>query len=149
MVTRSFLTAGRAIFTVEPPPGLVSQGCRAHYTFQIRRKEASGRWREPAWFASLLTGPENTRDFTYLGKLNTETGEVHLTQASRFNDHTWPVYILRRVLDRIWRGEGTVIEQTGWKVYHSGHCGRCGRVLTVPSSIQSGIGPECATRLET
>jgi hypothetical protein len=106
MVTRSFLTAGRAIFTVEPPPGLVSQGCRAHYTFQIRRKEVSGRWREPAWFASLLTGPENTRNFTYLGKLNTETGEVHLTQASRFNDQTWPVWILRRVLDHIWRGEG-------------------------------------------
>lgn len=29
---------------------------------------------------------------------------------------------------------------------HSGRCGRCGRKLTVPSSIQTGLGPECAEK---
>jgi hypothetical protein len=28
--------------------------------------------------------------------------------------------------------------------HHEGKCGRCGRLLTVPSSIESGIGPECS-----
>lgn len=29
-------------------------------------------------------------------------------------------------------------------VYHEGVCGRCGRKLTVPESIESGLGPVCA-----
>jgi len=29
------------------------------------------------------------------------------------------------------------------EVWHSGHCCRCGRLLTVPESIEDGIGPEC------
>jgi hypothetical protein len=28
-------------------------------------------------------------------------------------------------------------------VHHEGRCGRCGRTLTVPESIESGFGPEC------
>lgn len=30
------------------------------------------------------------------------------------------------------------------EVWHEGSCGRCGRKLTVPSSIETGLGPECA-----
>lgn len=30
------------------------------------------------------------------------------------------------------------------EVWHEGRCGRCARKLTVPSSIASGFGPECA-----
>lgn len=29
------------------------------------------------------------------------------------------------------------------EVWHEGLCGRCGRRLTVPASIESGFGPEC------
>jgi hypothetical protein len=31
------------------------------------------------------------------------------------------------------------------EVWHEGRCGRCNRKLTVPESIASGYGPECAT----
>jgi hypothetical protein len=34
----------------------------------------------------------------------------------------------------------------GYKVQHAGRCGRCARTLTVPSSIELGLGPECATK---
>jgi hypothetical protein len=30
---------------------------------------------------------------------------------------------------------------------HEGHCGRCGRTLTHPDSINTGYGPECAARI--
>jgi len=30
------------------------------------------------------------------------------------------------------------------RVLHHGHCARCGRALTVPSSVDRGIGPDCA-----
>lgn len=32
-------------------------------------------------------------------------------------------------------------------VRHEGKCGRCGRKLTVPESIDRGIGPECAGKM--
>jgi hypothetical protein len=32
---------------------------------------------------------------------------------------------------------------SGWEFRHEGRCGRCGRTLTVPESIDSGFGPEC------
>lgn len=35
----------------------------------------------------------------------------------------------------------------GVTVRHEGRCGRCGRTLTVPASIDSGIGPDCAERM--
>jgi hypothetical protein len=31
-------------------------------------------------------------------------------------------------------------------IRHNGSCGRCGRKLTVPTSIKAGIGPECAKK---
>lgn len=34
------------------------------------------------------------------------------------------------------------------EVWHEGRCGRCGRILTVPESIISGIGPECAKMMQ-
>ena len=32
------------------------------------------------------------------------------------------------------------------KVYHSGKCGKCGKKLTTPESIKSGLGPYCGKR---
>lgn len=32
------------------------------------------------------------------------------------------------------------------KVYHAGKCGRCGRKLTTPESILTGLGPECSKK---
>ena len=32
------------------------------------------------------------------------------------------------------------------QVWHEGRCGKCGRKLTVPESLTSGLGPECAGR---
>lgn len=33
------------------------------------------------------------------------------------------------------------------EIWHHGRCGRCARPLTVPESIQLGLGPECAKLL--
>ena len=35
----------------------------------------------------------------------------------------------------------------GLEFFHAGRCGRCGRALTVPESVASGYGPECAERI--
>ena len=33
------------------------------------------------------------------------------------------------------------------ELWHEGRCGKCGRVLTVPTSISTGFGPDCLRRL--
>lgn len=149
MITKEFITAGNATFTVEVGDFLKDDvESKPHYTFKVLHKPANDTFRYDAWLVSLLSGPENTSDYTCFGLLTPETGKVRLTQKSPFNDNTLLVRILRRVLARIWAGEFHAITDNGWDVHHEGRCGRCGRKLTVPESIQSGFGPECTRLME-
>ncbi len=132
MVSKEFVMGGKAIFTVKNPVG-------EWYTFRVSRKEASASYPE-AWFVSLLTGPDNTASYTYLGMLSPTTGEVRLTARSLYRDDTKPVMVVRWLLKLLWSGKPL---PDGYECYHEGRCGRCGRVLTVPESIESGFGPEC------
>lgn len=173
MLTSDFIVAGKAIFTVDVPESFRAirgnEGCKPHYTFQVKHKKANGPYGE-TWFISLLAGPNNEDDgdYTYLGLLCPQEAQavftdldagrfnaeqaltrlravlVRLTGKSRLADNSWPVRILRRVLARLWRGELAVVESHGWKVHHEGRCGKCGRRLTVPESIETGLGPECS-----
>jgi hypothetical protein len=132
MLTKEFVLAGRAIFTVANPTG-------THYTFRVSHKEASAQWPE-TWFVSLLTGSDNENDYTYLGLLRPDI-TVKLTAKSKYKPDTLPVKVLNWALGLIRTG-GEL--PPGYSIHHEGRCCRCGRTLTVPSSIESGIGPECA-----
>lgn len=147
MLTSEFVTAGRAVFTIELPAAFSAEhDCPPHYTFRVSKKAATAQYAE-AYFVGLLTGADNENDFSYLGMLNAATGEVRLTAKSRMTEDAWPVRIIRRVLARLWAGEADAIEAAGWRLHHEGRCGRCGRTLTVPASVESGIGPECAAKM--
>lgn len=134
---RRFITAGQAIFTL--------QGIRDRYTYRVSKKEPEpgSRFTEPAYFIGLLTGADNTSDYTYIGMLDVRQGQIRLTKASRYTADSSPVKAFNWAIGRIWRGVG--IEPA--RLYHMGKCGRCGRALTVPSSIESGFGPECLGKL--
>lgn len=132
---KRFIIAGKAIFTLV--------GANSRYTFKVQRKDASDRYPE-SWFVSLLTGPENSSDYTYLGMLDSASGQVRLTKQSKYRDDSSPVRAIRWALRHIWAGKA--LPAPG-QILHAGRCGRCGRLLTVPESIASGFGPECAGRL--
>lgn len=125
-----FLSGGNAVFTVSSP--------KHRYTFRIRRPEP-----EMPYFVSLLSGPDNTRDYTYLGVYNPGQPGVRLTAKSKFTEDSTPVKAIRWAVAMLSSGK-TLPE--GFKIQHEGRCCRCGRVLTVPESIEAGIGPECAQR---
>lgn len=138
-VSRDFILAGDAIFTVECPDA-------THRTYRVQLTEKNDRW-PAAYFVKLLTGPDNTSDYSYLGKLDDYTGQVKVTARSAFDQDSFPVRLLNRVLARVWGDDHAAYEQHGYKTHHEGRCGRCGRKLTVPESVTSGIGPECAKML--
>jgi hypothetical protein len=136
---KRFILAGNAIFTLSNNKG-------EHLTFRVRAKQDDPN-RAPVYFVSLLAGADNVNDYTYLGMVDASTGAVRLTKKStdnNFTDATKSVMVIRWSLALIFAGKSFPV---GYDIRHAGRCGRCGRLLTVPSSIDSGIGPECATRM--
>lgn len=142
-VTKQFVLAGRSIFTIEIPEDFRTRNnLKPHYTFRVDHKAANGKWNE-TWFVKYLTGPDNTRDYSYLGMLNVETGQVRTTTKSDLNYDNLIMKLLNRTLALIWAGDVSPMFEKKFDLHHEGRCGRCGRVLTTPESIQRGIGPEC------
>lgn len=134
MVSKDFLTAGNAILTVSNPAG-------EYYTYRVTAPDDQNEL-HPIWFVGLLTGPQNTKDYSYLGLLR-DGGKVHTTAKSKFQPDTKPVKVAQWAFGLIWEGKEI---PAGYKIEHVGRCGRCGRPLTTPASIESGIGPICEGR---
>lgn len=136
MISKQFITAGKATFTVQSVSG-------DYYTFRVNRKEASGNYKE-AYFANVLTGPDNTTDYTYIGMVDPQTGRVALTKSSKYNADSTIYRVLGWALHHIWNQKEI---PAGYQIRHEGHCARCGRALTTPTSLDTGIGPECAKKV--
>ena len=139
-VSKDFVLAGNATFTVTAPD--------KHRTYRVTfqrgtpRRNGEGNWPD-AYFVHTLTGPNNETDYTYLGMMNAATGEVFTTRASKTWDGTLRLRLLNRVMARVWAGQHEAYTAAGYDVMHAGTCGRCGRKLTEPTSLTTGIGPEC------
>jgi len=142
-VTKQFVLAGHSIFTIEIPEDYrAKNNLKPHYTFRVDYKAAEGKWKE-TWFVKYLTGSDNTRDYSYLGLLSIESGQVRTTAKSKLNDNSLVVKLLNRTLALIWADDITPMTEKGFGLHHEGRCGKCGRVLTTPTSISLGFGPEC------
>jgi hypothetical protein len=108
------------------------RGYKERFTYQIRKADDKN-----LWWVSLLTGPDNGRNFTYCGYIyrgvfKTE-GEVKISpDAPGVVAFNWAWPRLRR----------EYIPE-GLEVWHGTECCACGRQLTVPASIGRGIGPVC------
>ncbi len=99
-----------------------------------------------------MTGTDNENHYSYVGKVNrsawTEraSGKVHsagsvdLTKGSKFAEGSQQVIRGRWLIDHIVNGKQI---PDHLEIRHSGKCGRCGRTLTTPESLDRGIGPEC------
>lgn len=132
MVTKDFVLAGHAIFTVSNPAG-------EYYTYRVTAP-ADQNEIDPLWFVSALTGPDNLHDYSYLGVLKAD-GTAFTTAKSKFPKDSKPVLVVKWALKCVWEG-GEL--PAGYKIDHIGRCGRCGLPLTTPDSIQRGLGPVCA-----
>jgi len=141
-VTKQFVTAGKAIFTVH-------NNQNKHYTFKVSFKEGENGYPD-CYFVSLLTGGDNQHDYTYLGMLNPDTGNVKLTRASKFNNESKAVRVIRWAVRLIWDGKDF---PQGYGCHGEGRCGRCGRPLTAepgvnPEGERFGFGPSCWAKMQ-
>lgn len=126
-----FMLAGNATIT------LVSKKTGVRFTYKVRLKDEG-----MPHFVSLLSGPDNEGDFCFLGSIFNGADYRHGKKARITSDAPSAkafAWFASQVLS------GKLPEQV--EVWHEGRCGRCGRKLTVPESIENGIGPECATKV--
>jgi len=120
--------AGNATLTVRNPKTDV------RFTFRIKAAEpAPGR--PSTHFVSLLNGSDNENSYIYVGAIF-DAKTFRTTKASKVGVDA-PSFRAFAWLAGNW-------EHPAVEVWHEGVCGRCGRKLTVPESIASGIGPTCA-----
>lgn len=138
---KKFLLGGNAVFTIE---NRLSGG---RFTFKVRQKKAGD-----IYWVSLLNGPDNTADYRFFGTIFPAPGFEKHTHPPRFKHSTkgqisetapsaraWKWFF-----DRLFSGNDFPIE---FEFHHAGRCARCARQLTVPESIRTGFGPECAERM--
>jgi hypothetical protein len=133
----SFFIGGKAIFTV-------SNNKNEHYTYRIRKHKT-----DEVYFVSLLTGPDNTSNYTYLGMYNPNRKGIMVlvTPKSKFKQDSTPVRVVNWAMTMVHCGCKELPE--GYSIQHEGMCCRCGRTLTTPESIENGIGPECSKMMFT
>lgn len=135
-VGKDFILGGRAILTMV--------GKSSRFTFKVRQADPTDQQPNPdLYFVSVMTGTDNEASYTYLGILNTRTGEVRPTKGTKLpQDH--PAFVAAAwAFPAIWK-TGRL---PGGQALHAGRCGRCARLLTDPDSIRTGFGPECRDRL--
>lgn len=126
-----FIFGGNATFTIR------SAKTGARFTYKIRQPEIG-----KPFFASVLAGQNNETDFEYIGFVPTSTRGV-LCAGSKGKPDAPSFNALRWVLAKL-NNEARIPEDL--ELFHEGRCCACGRKLTTPESIISGIGPECSKK---
>lgn len=133
------MLAGNAIVT------LVSKKTGERFTYRIRNPKLESA--TSVYYVDVLTGPNNEADYTPLSVLALENGQLHNYRASisRIGNDAPSAIAFR------WAAQHLLIKPSELvlellDVFHEGRCSRCGRLLTNPSSVGLGLGPECAQK---
>lgn len=108
-----------------------------HRTFSIStvQNKQSGLYGKR--IVALLTGPNNEDDYTGFGFV-TPQGDIKIWRKKSGNK-IWHTYRDMLLNSSKWIEKGV-------RYHVEGRCRVCNRTLTVPESIESGIGPVCAKR---
>lgn len=122
-----FMFAGKSVFT------FLNTKTENRFTFKIKQSKDSN-----FFFVSVLTNPEV---YTYIGTC--VEGNYKHGKKSIVSSDAQSVKVFEFMLNRL----KTDNLPDFLEVWHEGFCGKCGKRLTVPSSILSGLGPECIKKL--
>lgn len=125
----NYIYGGNATFTVQ------SAKTGTRFTYKIQKSE-DGK----VFFVSVLTGTDNTKDYTHMGLIN-QDGVLFKTKKSSISQDAPSFRALAWVLNQI--------KQNKWhvdlEIWASNKCCRCGRKLT-SEWAKMGIGPECSSK---
>jgi hypothetical protein len=128
---RQYALAGHATLTLR------SQRTGSHYTYRVDRATDDAGEPQDRWFVKVLTDGDQ---YTYMGVMDGDLfPRFRLTKSSRLTASSFAVRAWTYFWEHLEGGELAPCLE----VRHHNHCGRCGRELTHPESIDRGIGPDC------
>lgn len=130
-----YMLAGDAIFTVKN----IKSG--NHFTFKVTMCKSTLYW------VSVLAGPDPAThyQYKYMGSIYFQMLRVGQksrftkTKGSQVSEHALSFQVFKAFFKIL--NEGRIAG--GVEVWRAQNCGRCGRTLTDPVSIENGIGPIC------
>ena len=122
-----FIFGGNSIFTCRN----TKTGNR--FTFKVTKHK-----KEEVYFVKVLTNPDV---YEFIGSVRKESKYKH-SRKSRISGESQSTRVFDFLINRL--RTNTLPEFV--EIWHEGRCGRCGRSLTVPNSIETGFGPECVKK---
>ena len=132
--TSEFIKGGKATITLQ------SNITGRHFTYKIaapKGQKDQENFTGP-YFVSILNGPHNHSNFQYVGYINRAGNFIHGGSKARAGADSQSVLAFKWFIDNLGKKSNALT------VFHEGKCCRCGRKLTTPESLISGIGPHCA-----
>lgn len=145
--TAEFILAGNATFTIR------NNETSNRLTYRVRRAPSKSGKDFPndetrPWFVAVLSGPDNDQHYQYLGCIWLKQDRLFFQHGRKSEVHPDAMSVkaigwLMRQIDLKADLDGRI------DIWHAGYCGRCGRLLTVPESIERGLGPVCEELVRT
>lgn len=127
-----YVLGGQATFTLR------SKRTGTRFTYHVNKSD-DGK----VFFVKVLTGADNVNNYQFIGTIfdaATPFPVFRYSRKSRITTGAPSVVAFVWAFSRLAAG----VAPAELEIWHSGSCGRCGRRLTVPESVASGFGPECA-----
>ena len=90
------------------------------------------------YFINVLTSPDT---YTFFGTYR--NGQFKHSPKARISAEAQSVKVFQFVIAKL----STNTLSNLIEIYHDGRCGKCGKQLTVPESVETGFGPECYKRI--
>jgi hypothetical protein len=122
-----FIFAGKSIVT------FLNTKTNNRFTFKVKVSKDSN-----LFFVSVLTSPDI---YTYIGTC--VEGNFKWGKKSVISKDAQSVKVFEYVINKLKSDNLPDFVE----VWHEGFCGKCGKRLTVPQSIETGLGPECIKKL--
>lgn len=122
-----FILAGNSTFT------FLNTKTQNRFTYKVKLSKNS-KEDNPVFFVKVLTSPDV---YQFVGSIC--KNKFKWSQKSKISAEAQSVVVFQYVFSKLIDGKlDSCVE-----IWHEGKCGRCGRQLTVPESIEIGIGPDC------
>lgn len=131
---QDLILAGNAYFTLE------SKITGTRFTYRVYEGKKAKSRGVSIHYVNLLYGRDNENDYTYIGYI--KDGQFfHGGRNSRVNEDAPSVRGFGWYWQQVKRDNKAALEKV--ELWGSNRCCRCGRRLTVPSSVALSLGPEC------
>lgn len=132
-----FMLAGKSEFILH------STKTNGDFKFKLDKKDSKYNAGEFVYFVFLKMG--RTDQYAGVMRFNPNSSEFEFKEkdGGPVKANSIEIRSLMFVINKLYREEAVQYLE----VYHVGKCGKCGKKLTTPESILTGLGPSCSKSL--